>query len=71
MTSMLNDYQSIIIIKFRGDLNEMLLAKLRKEVVLEFKRLIKGGSGGISSVSVPSANMSKHPYKKFKGTCRN
>ncbi len=70
MTSKLNDYQSVIN-KFRGDLNEMLLAKLRKEVVLEFKRLIKGGSGGIGSESLPSANMSKHPYKKFKGTCRN
>ena len=70
MTSMLNDDQSIII-KFRGDLNEMLLAKLCKEVVLEFKRLIKGDSCGISSESVPSANMSKHPNKKFKGTCRS
>jgi hypothetical protein len=36
-------------------------------VVLQFKALIKGGGGGTGSESVLSANMSKHPYKKFKG----
>ncbi len=66
MTSMSDDYQSVII-KFRGDLNETSLAKLRKEVVLQFKALIKGGGGGTGSESVLSAYMSKHPYKKFKG----
>ena len=70
MTSMSNDYQSVII-KFRGDLNGMSLAKLCKEVVLQYTALIKGGSGGTGSESVLSANKSKHPYKKFKGTCRN
>ncbi len=70
MTSMLNDDQSVII-KFRGDLNKTSLAKLHKEVVPQFKGLIKGSSGGTGSESVLSANMSKHPYKKFKGTCRN
>jgi hypothetical protein len=70
MTSMSDDYRSVII-NFRGDLNETSLAKLRKEVVLQFKALIKGGGGGTGSESVLSANMSKHPYKKFKGTCRN
>jgi hypothetical protein len=70
MTATSNDYQSIII-KFRGDLNEMLLAKLRKEAVLQSKALIKGGGGGTGSESVLSAYMLKHPYKKFKGTCRN
>jgi hypothetical protein len=67
MTSLSDDYQSIII-KFRGDLNETSLAKIRKEVVLQFKALIKGGGGGTGSESMLSANMSKHPYKKFKGT---
>jgi hypothetical protein len=70
MTSVLNDYQSVII-KFRGDLNKTLLAKRRKEVILQFKELIKGGGGETGSESVLSANMLKHPYKKFKGTCRN
>ena len=69
MTSMSNDYQSVIV-KFRGDLNETSLAKLRKEVVLQFKTLVKGG-GGTGSESVLNAGMSKHPYKKLKGTSRN
>ena len=36
MTTMSNDCQSVMI-KFRGGLNEMLFAKLRKRVVLQFK----------------------------------
>ncbi len=70
MASMSNDYQNVII-KFRGDLKETSLAKLRKEVVLQFKALIKGSGGGTGSESVLSANLLKHPYKKFKDTCRN
>ena len=69
MTSMTNDYQSVTV-KFRGDLHETPLAKIRKEIVLQYKALLKD-SGGAGSESVLSANMSKHPYKKFKGTCRN
>ena len=70
MTAMSKDYDSVIV-KFRGDLSDTPLAKLRKEVVLQFKALIKGGGGGTGSESALSANMLKHPYKKFKGTCRN
>ena len=36
MTAMSNDYE-IIIVKFRGDLNNTTLVKLRKEVVLQDK----------------------------------
>ncbi|KAI2503512.1 hypothetical protein MHU86_10894 [Fragilaria crotonensis] len=69
MSAMSNDYESVII-KFRGDLQETSLAKLRKEIVLQYKTLVKtvGKSG---SESVLNANVSKQPWRKFKGTCRN
>lgn len=70
MTAMSNDYDSVIV-KFRGELNETPLAKLRKEVVLQYKTLMKASGSKTSSESVLSANVSKHPYKKFKGNCRN
>ena len=70
MTAMSNDYESIVI-KFRGDLNNTTLAKLRREVVLQYKFLIKTGGGKTTSESVPTATTSKTPWKKFKGTCRN
>ena len=69
MTAMSKDYDSVIV-KFRGDLNETSLVKLRKEVVLQFRTLVKA-VGKSDSESVLIANVSKHPYKKFKGTCRN
>ena len=69
MTAISSDYHSIIV-KFRGDLNETPLVKLRKEVVLQYKTLAKT-SAKTGSESVLSANVSKHPYKKFKGNCRN
>jgi hypothetical protein len=34
MTAMSNDYESVVV-KFRGDLNDTTLVKLRKEVVLQ------------------------------------
>ena len=69
MTAISKDYDSVVV-KFRGDLNETSLVKLRKEVVLQFRALVKAG-GKTDSETVLTANVSKHPYKKFKGTCRN
>jgi Zinc knuckle len=63
MTAMSKDYDSVIV-KFRGDLSDTPLAKLHKEVVLQFKALVKDG-GGMGSESVLSAS------NTFKGTCRN
>jgi Zinc knuckle len=63
MTAMSKDYDSVIV-KFRGDLSDTPLAKLRKEVVLQFKTLVKDGSGR-GSESVLSSSTT------FKGTCRN
>jgi sulfite reductase alpha subunit-like flavoprotein len=40
MTAMSKDYDSVIV-KFRGDLNETSLVKLRKEVVLQFRTLVR------------------------------
>ena len=70
MTAMSNDYESIIV-KFRGDLNDTMLVKLRKEVVLQYKSQIKTGGSKTTSESVLTASTSKTPWKKFKGTCRN
>ena len=70
MTAMSNDYESVIV-KFRGDLNDTTLVKLRKEVVLQDKSLIKTSGGKTTSESVLAASTSKTPWKKFKGTCRN
>ena len=70
MSAMSNDYESVIV-KFRGDLNDTTLVKLRKEVVLQYKSLIKASGGKTTSESVLAAPTSKTPWKKFKGTCRN
>ena len=71
MTATSNDYESIII-KFRGDLNNTMLVKLRKmEVVLQYKSLIKAGGVKTTLESVLAASTSKTPWKKFKGTFRN
>ena len=63
MTAMSKEYDSVIV-KFRGDLSDTPLEKLRKEVVFQFKALVKDGSG-LGSESVLSAS------NTFKGTCRN
>ena len=71
MTAMSNDYESVIV-KFRGDLNDTTLVKLRKEVVLQYKSLIKQAGGGkTTSESILAASTSNTAWKKFKGTCRN
>ena len=59
-----------VIVKFRGELADTTLTKLRKEIVLQYKSLLKV-KGKSTSESALMANVSKHPYKKFKGTCRN
>ncbi|KAI2499592.1 hypothetical protein MHU86_14887 [Fragilaria crotonensis] len=63
MKAMSTDYDSVIV-KFRGDLSDTPLAKLRKEVVLQFKTLVKDGRGRGSESVLSSSNT-------FKGTCRN
>ena len=70
MTAVSNDYESVIV-KFRGDLNDTTLDKLCKEVVLQYKSLIKSSGSKTTSESVLAAPTSKTPWKKFKGTCRN
>ena len=69
MNSMSTGYDPVIV-KFRGELAETTLAKLRKEIVLQYKSLLKV-KGKSTSESALMANVTKHPYKKFKGTCRN
>ena len=66
MNSMSGGYDPVIV-KFRGELAETSLIKIRKEIVLQYKSLLKTkGKGGSES-----ALMAKHPFKKFKGNCRN
>ena len=69
MTAISNDYESVIV-KFRGDLKDTTLVKLRKEIVLQYKSLIKSDGSKTCSKLVLTAT-SKTPWKKFKGTCRN
>ncbi|KAI2493888.1 PIF1-like helicase [Fragilaria crotonensis] len=69
MNSMLTGYDPVIV-KFRGELADTTLTKLRKEIVLQCKSLLKV-KGKSTSESALMANMNKHPYKKFKGICRN
>jgi hypothetical protein len=69
MNSMSSGYDPVIV-KFRGELAELTIAKLRKEIVLQYKSLLKI-KGKSTLESALMANVSKHPYKKFKGTCRN
>ena len=59
-----------VIIKFRGELAETALTKIQKEIVMQYKALAKV-AGQTKSESALAASMTKHPYKKFKGTCRN
>ena len=68
MTSMSSGYDSVVV-KYRGELAEMPLTKLRKEIGLQYKTLLKTTKNKSESALV--ANVNKHPYKKFKGTCRN
>ena len=63
MATLSNEYDSVIV-KFRGDLSETPLAKLRKEVVLQFKTLVNAGGTTILE-SVLNTNST------FKGICRN
>jgi Zinc knuckle len=65
MAAMSDDYESVIV-KFRGDLNETPLMKLRKEVVLQYKTIIKTG-GKAGSESALSANVSE--YKGYCAKC--
>ena len=69
MNSMWMGYDPVIV-KFRGELADTTLTKLRKEIVLQNKSLLKV-KGKSTLESALMANVSKHPYKKFKGTCRN
>jgi hypothetical protein len=69
MNSMSVGYDPVII-KFRGELAETALTKIQKEIVMQFKALAKV-TGQTKSESALTASMTKHPYKKFKGTCRN
>ena len=66
MTSMCNQYSSVVV-KFRGDLAETPIDKLKKEIVLQYKSLLKSSSNKVMAATVGN---SKTP-KKFKGTCKN
>jgi hypothetical protein len=68
MTSMSSGYDSVVV-KYRGELAETPLTKLRKEIGLQHKALLKTTKNKSESALV--ANVNKHPYKEFKGTCRN
>jgi hypothetical protein len=68
MTSMSSGYDSVVV-KYRGKLAETPLTKLRKEIGLQYKTLLKTTKNKSESAFVAKVN--KHPYKKFKGTCRN
>ncbi len=63
MTAMLNDYDSVIV-KFRGNHSKTPLAKLRKEVVLQFKTLVKAGGTTILELVLNASST-------FNGICRN
>ena len=69
MTSTSSGYDPVVL-KYRGELAVTLLMKLRKEITLQYKALVKAGSKN-KSESAMVANVNKHPFKKFKGTCRN
>jgi hypothetical protein len=68
MRSMSSGYDSVVV-KYRVELAETPLMKLRKEIGLQYKALLKTTKNKSESALV--ANVNKHPYKKFKGTCRN
>jgi hypothetical protein len=56
-----------VVVKFRGELADISLEKLQKEVGLQYKWLLK--NDGPRSESVMNANANKRPWRKFKGTC--
>jgi hypothetical protein len=64
MTSMSASYDPVVL-KYRGELAETPLVKLKKEISLQYKALVKAGSKN-KSESALVANVNKHPYKKFK-----
>jgi hypothetical protein len=70
MTSMSSGYDPARRVEVQRRAGDNPLAKLRKEITLQYKALAKAGSKNkLESAMV--ANVNKHPYKKFKGTCRN
>jgi len=60
MSSMSSGYESVIV-KFRGDLADTSLTKLKKEIVLQYKSLLKSAGGKGTSESALVANVNKHP----------
>jgi hypothetical protein len=70
IASMSASYDDPVVLKYRGELAETPLVKLKKEILLQYKALVKAGSKNKSELALV-ANVNKHPYKEFKGTCRN
>ena len=66
LNSMSKGYDTVVV-KFRGELADISLEKLQKEVGLQYKWLLKNDGPG--SESVMNANVNKRPWRKFKGTC--
>ena len=66
MNSMSKGYEPVVV-KFRGELADISLDKLQKEVVLQYKWLLKNSKP--ESETVMNANVNKRPWRKFKGTC--
>ena len=66
LNSMSRGYDPVVV-KFRGELADISLEKLQKEVSLQYKWLMKNDGPG--SESVMNANANKRPWRKFKGTC--
>jgi hypothetical protein len=64
MTSMSSGYDPVVL-KYRGELAETPLVKLRKEITLQYKTLLKTGANN-KSESALVANVSKHPYKSSR-----
>jgi hypothetical protein len=62
MTAMTKDYESVIV-KFRGDLYETPLMKLRMEVVLQYNSCKEGNAGSESGLCAI--------VSKYKGFCSN
>lgn len=59
-----------ITLKCKKDKLQMKSHMRSKEVVLQFRTLVKAG-GKTDSETFLASNVSTHPYKKFKGYCRN
>jgi hypothetical protein len=70
MTLMSSGFDPVVL-KYRGELATTPLVKLRKEIALQDQALVKAGSKNKSQLARMVTNVNKHPYKKFKCTCRN